>query len=119
MAKDILARIKHFFEVSDIRMLVFAPPTIGFIGVAVVLFIAGQLVHGRPSQFFLDMTLGALFLTPVFSGIAEVYKQEMPGPLGKAIRGKVAVVSGIIIIVMFGIGSIVSFISAFAHTSSK
>jgi hypothetical protein len=54
--------------------------------------------------------MGILFFFPCFSGYAEVYKREMPAPLGGVYKGKLAIVSGVVIIIFFSFSGITALI---------
>jgi len=91
----------------DIRILVFTPPLVGFGGFIVWLIVAEQLSNSAVPQAYFEMALGMACFVQCFAGFAEIYRREMPGPFGKVIRGTPAIISGIIIIGLFGfIGSV-------------
>lgn len=118
-SNGLIWQLMHFIEETDIRFLVYVPPLLGIVGFVISLFIASLIANGRPNQAFIDIALGILFLTFLIPGFAEIYKREMPGSFGKVIKGKYAVVSGAIYIVVFGLGSIVAFLSGFNSIFSK
>jgi hypothetical protein len=101
-----LIRINQFIEENDIRILVFAPPIIAFAGLLLGVFVINLLSDGHPYQPITDLLLGTVLLFPCFSGYAEIYKREMPGPFGGIIKGTLAVLSGWFIIILFGIGGV-------------
>jgi hypothetical protein len=95
-------QINSFLTNTDIRVLVIAPSLIGFGGFFIWLFIAEILTQGSTSQASFEIGLGIACLIASLAGVAEIYKQEMPGGFGKIIKGKIAVGSGIIIVLVFG-----------------
>ncbi len=99
---NLFTRINRFVDNTDIRILVFVPPIIGFAFLLIVMFMIKALTGGNPYQPFTDLVLGIVFLLLCFSGYAEIRKKAMPGPLGGIYKGKLAILSGILIIVMFG-----------------
>ena len=105
-SKKVLASVKHFIENTDIRILTFAPPIIGFVGLLIGMYIINLSTSGQPIQPIVDILLGIVFLLPCFSGYAEIYKREMPGPLGGIYKGNWAIVSGVLIIAVFGVSSV-------------
>lgn len=100
--ENIISRINRFVDNTDIRILVFVPPIIGFAALLIIMFIVKTLTGGNPYQPLTDIVLGITFLLPCFSGYAEIRKKAMPAPLGGIYQGKLAILSGILIIVMFG-----------------
>ncbi len=105
--KVILQRIKTFFDETDIYTLAFMPPILGFGGYLVSLFIIENLSKKPIPESYIYIGLGVSSLIMSISGIAEIYKKEMPGSLGKVIKGTMAVISGLIIVVLFGFGGLV------------
>jgi hypothetical protein len=91
---------------TDIRILVIAPPIIGFGGFFVWLLVMEVLTKGSTSQASFEIGLGLACLVECIAGCAEIYKQEMPGAFGKIVRGKIAVGSGLLIVTIFGLAGI-------------
>lgn len=101
-----LQKIKSFFDETDIRVLVFTPPILGFgIYFAVFLILESLLENGTPESY-IYIGLGIASLVECIAGIAEIYKKEAPVSLGKIIKGKAAIISGIFIILFFGSGGL-------------
>lgn len=117
-SQNIIAQLKNFVIETDIRILVYAPPVIGFICAFAVLLTANQITNGHLSQSFKDFILGITFLTPLCSGFAEIYKREMPVSFGKTIKGKLAIVSGVIIVIIFGFFGLATLFSSFKNLFS-
>jgi hypothetical protein len=109
-----LIKVNQLLDQTDIRILVYAPPIIGFVGLLLVIVTLNLFTHGNPNRSLTDILLGILFLLPCFSGYAEIHKKEMPAPLGGVYKGNLAVVSGVLIIILFGFFSIAAFIHGFA-----
>lgn len=114
-----LKKIQSFILETEITVLVIIPPIIGFGGFFVYLFIMELITQGATSQAAFEIGLGLACAIECFAGIAQIYKQEMPGPFGKRYKGKFAVISGIIIVLIFGLSSIFTFISGFAELFSN
>jgi len=111
---NILMTVNHFVEETDIRILVFVPPVIGFLVLLVGVFVANLLNNGRPFPPVTDILLGIILSSLCFSGYAEIYKKEMPGPLGGIYKGNLAVISGALIVILssiFGITALIHGIS--------
>lgn len=108
--KIILQRIKSFFDETDIYTLAFMPPMLGFGGYLISLFVIENLSEKPIPESYIYIGLGISSLIMCISGIAEIYKKEMPGSMGKVIKGNMAVVSGIIIVVLFGFSGLVGLI---------
>jgi hypothetical protein len=91
----IFQNLKILFDETDIRILVFFPPALAF-GTYLVLFFATKYVLEKPvSEAWNYIELGLACLVVCISGIAEIYKKEAPGTVGKTIKGNKAIVSGI------------------------
>lgn len=101
-SRNIFTRINYFVQETDIRILVFAPPIIGFIGLLIGIFLMNLLTNGNPYRPITYILLGILSFLLCFSGYSEVYKKEMPGPLGGIYKGNLAVLSGVFTIILFG-----------------
>lgn len=97
------SKIREYIVSTDIRVLVTVPPLLGFGGFFLILLIVEQLTNGRTPQSFFEVGLGTACLIECIAGVSMVIKQEMPGPFGYVITGKLALVSGMIIIVLFGL----------------
>ena len=103
--RTVLQRIKSFFDKNDIRALVFIPPTLGF-GVFLTFFVIVSM-SGKPiHESYIYFVLGIASLIACIGGIAEIYKKEAPGPLGKIIKGNMAIISGVFIVLLFGPGGL-------------
>jgi hypothetical protein len=102
-----LQRIKSLFDETDIYNLVYSPPLLGFGGYFVSLFIIESLSKNSIPGYYIYLGLAAASLITCISGIAEIYKKEAPVSLGKIIKGNMAVISGIIIVILFGFGGLV------------
>lgn len=113
-ASKTLQQIKSFMMNTDIRILVIAPSLIGFGGFFIWLLIMELLTQGSTSQASFEIGLGIACLIECFAGIAEIYKQEMPAGFGKVIKGKIAIGSGIIIVMVFGFSGVFILISGLA-----
>jgi hypothetical protein len=100
--RNILTKINSFVEETDIRILVFAPPIIGFTGLLLGIIFMNLITDGDPYQPVTYIFLGILSFFLCFSGYSEVYKKEMPGPLGGIYKGNLAVLSGVFTIILFG-----------------
>ena len=109
---SVVHKLQRFIEESDIHILVFAPPVLAALVIAIWLLIMIPLTNGhiyQPLNYFM-LGVSSLFMT--FSGFAQVYKKEMPGNFGKVVKGKMAVASGLIIMTFTIFVSIVMFASA-------
>ncbi len=94
-------RFKEVIDQTDIRVLVWAPPTFAMGGILAWALIGTQL--GLYVSCGVSYTgIGIASLISSCSGIAEIYRREMPGPVGGIVKGKSAVVSGIVMILFFG-----------------
>ena len=100
--RTIFAKINHFIEQTDIRILVYAPPLIGFVAWLIGITVMNLFSDGSAYQPITNILLGALSFLICFSGYAQIYKKEMPGLLGGIYKGNWAVVSGVFTIVIFG-----------------
>lgn len=98
---------------TDIRILTILPALISFGGFLIWLFAMELLTQGATSQAAFEIGLGVACLIASLAGIAQIYKQEMPGGFGRIVRGKYAVGSGIIIVIVFGFFGIYVLISGF------
>jgi hypothetical protein len=103
-------KLNHIIEKTDIRIVVYAPPIIGFIGFLVGIFVMNLFTGGHPYRPVTDILSGISSSLLCFSGYSEIYKREMPGPLGGIYKGNWAVVSGVFTIIIFGpLGAIALF----------
>ena len=98
---------------TDIRILTILPALTGFGGFIIWLLVMELLTQGSTSQAAFEIALGVACLIESLAGIAQIYKQEMPGGFGRIIRGKYPVGSGIIIVIVFGFSGIYILISGF------
>ena len=114
-----LQKLKSTVMNTDIRILVIAPAFIAFGGFLIWLFVIEILTRGATSQAAFEIGLGVACLIACLAGVAEIYKQEMPGAFGKTVKGKIAVGSGIIILIVFGISGVYILISGFAKLLLK
>lgn len=112
-------RIKSFFDETDIYTLAFMPPMLGFGGYFISLFVIEKLSEKPIPESYIYIGLGIASLITCITGIAEIYKKEMPGSLGKVITGNMAVISGVITIIFMGFGSIVGFVHGISILISK
>ena len=71
--------------------------------------LASYLTNDSINIVSLEIAIGIASLLMSISGFAQIRKKEMPGPFGRIIRGKIAVISGILLIVFFGSGSLLAF----------
>lgn len=94
--------IKSFLDETDIRSLILLPSLIGFGGFFAFMFFFGETVKESPYSCITSVFLGIVCLISSLSGIAEIYKKQMPGPMGGIIEGKIAVITGILMVVLFG-----------------
>jgi hypothetical protein len=99
-SNNIFMKINHFIEETDIRILVFVPPIIGFAGLVIGAFIMNLLTQGQPYRPLTDFMLGVLSFFLCFSGYAEMRKKEMPGLFGGIYKGNLAIISGLFIIIL-------------------
>ena len=97
-----MMKLNRIIQETDIRLLVYAPPIIGFIGFLIGMFVMNLLTNGHPYQPVTDILSGILSSLLCFSGYSQIYKKELPGPLGGIYEGNWAVVSGVFIILVFG-----------------
>jgi hypothetical protein len=102
-SSNIFGKINHFIEETDIRILVFAPPIVGFIGLLIGILLMNLLTQGNPYRPITYILLALLSFLLCFSGYSEIYKKEMPGPFGGIYKGNLAVVSGVFTIIVFGL----------------
>ncbi len=117
--RKVLQKIKLFFDETDIRVLVFTPPTLGFgIYLAVFLIMETLLENGTPESY-IYIGLGITSMIACIGGIAEIYKKEAPGSLGKIIKGKMAIISGVFIVLLFGSGGLYVLIYGMSLLFSK
>lgn len=105
-----LQRIKSFFDENDIQTLVYIPPILGFSGYLVYFLILEWFLEKPIPEFYVFIGVGIASLFQCISGIAEIYKKEAPYSLDKVIKGNMAVVSGVAIVVLFGLGGMVLFV---------
>ncbi len=101
-----LVNLLKVIDETDIRMLVYAPPIIGVVGFLVWVYVMDRVTNGSISNISFDFALGTVSLLQCISGISEIRRKEMPGPFGRTIKGKIAIISGAIITVFFGIGGL-------------
>jgi hypothetical protein len=94
--------IKSFLDETDIRSLGLFPSLIGFGGFLAYLFFFGKMVKESPYSCITSIFLGIACLISSLSGMAEIYKKQIPGPMGGVIEGKFAIVTGILMVVLFG-----------------
>ena len=102
----IFGKIKEGIINSDIRTLVVIPPFVGFGSFFILLFVFEELTNGATPKSFFEIGLGMACLIECVAGISMVIKKEMPGPFGKIVTGKQAVASGVVIILLFGLGGL-------------
>lgn len=119
ISTETLQKLRSAVLNTDIRILVMAPAIVGFGGFFVWLFVMEILTRGATSQAAFEIGLGVACLIACLAGVAEIYKQEMPGAFGKTVKGKVAVGSGIIILIVFGISGTYILISGFTKLLSR
>lgn len=96
--------VRRILDAADIRLLVFVPMALGFGGFVAWAFIASAIRNGgsaTPSEGI--FSAGVALLISSLSGFAEIYRREMPGPLGGTVRGITAVISGILLVLLFGL----------------
>ncbi len=109
---SVVRKIQRFIEETDIHILVFAPPVLAALVIAVWLLIMIPLTNGHIYQPLNYFVLGVSSLFMTFSGFAQVYKKEMPGNFGKVVKGKIAVASGLILTTFAAIISMIMFASS-------
>jgi hypothetical protein len=97
--------IRKIIDETDIRVLVFWPPIIGFALLLLWMSIKKPAMDREIFQSLNYLVLGICSLFPSFSGVVEIYKREIPGPFGGVIGGRAAIVSGVVMVLMFGLGS--------------
>jgi hypothetical protein len=100
-------RIHAFIKETDIRILTYVPPFIGLIAFLIAIFVM-SLLTGQSSQHAKNFLAGTLSFLLCFSGYSQIYKKEMPGLLGGVYKGNWAVVSGVIIVLVFGMCGLIS-----------
>ena len=105
-----LQRVKNFFDENNIFVLTFMPPMLGFGGYLVSLFVIEMLSKKPIPASYIYIGCGVASLIECVAGVAQIYKKEMPGSFEKVIKGNTAVVSGVMIVVLFGFGGIVCFL---------
>ncbi len=98
----LFSAMHNFVKETDIRVLVFMPPVL-----ALAILIGCALIRGAqptaPAQPPVpNLLLGIAFLIASLSGVAEIYRREMPGPFGGILKGRIAIVSGTLLILLFG-----------------
>ena len=99
---------------TDIRILTILPAVIGFGGFFVWILVMEQLTHGSTSQAAFEIGLGVACLIESLAGFAQIYKKEMPSSFNRIIRGKIAIGSGIVIVIVFGVSGIYVLVSGLA-----
>ena len=114
-----LQRIKSFFDENDIYALTFMPPMLGFGGYFVSLFVIEKLSEKPIPESYIYIGLAVASLIGCIAGVAQIYKKEMPGSLGRVIKGNIAVVSGVITVVFMSFGIIVGFVHGISILISK
>jgi len=105
-----LQRIKSFFDETDIQTLVYIPPLLGFGGYLVYFLILEWFLEKPVPEFYVFIGVGTASLFQCVAGIAEIYKKEAPYSLDKVIKGNMAVVSGVVTVILFGVGGIFCFV---------
>ena len=105
-----LQRIKSFLDETDIYTLTFTPPILGFGGYLVSLFIIEKLSEKPIPESYIYIGFAVVSLIECIAGVAQIYKKEMPSSLGRVTKGNMAVMSGVIIVILFGFGSVVGFV---------
>lgn len=103
-----LKKFLQLIDESDIRTLVYVPPILGLLGFITWFFLARYITKGQINNVSFDIAIGITLLFQCISGIAEIRKKEMPGSIGQIVRGKIAIVSGIFLIVFFGLGGLLA-----------
>ena len=95
-------RFHVFMLETDIRVLTFLPPLVG-LGCMILFALLITKITGEKLAPPMNYIAGAIlsFISSL-GGVAEIIKQEMPGPLGRIIKGKMALISGIVLVIMFG-----------------
>jgi len=107
---NLINRMKSFFDDTDIRALVFAPPTISF-SLYIIILICIDYFSDKPvPDSYLGIGLGLVSLISCVGGMAQIYKREMPWLYGNTYKGNLAVVSGILIVFLFGVTGITAMI---------
>ena len=98
-------KMKNFIEETDTSTLVNLAAFIGPGGflVSLLLFILFTGGKGQVPSPVIPIAMGIAGLVASFAGFVEIYKREVPGPFGRIIEGKPAIISGILMIIIFGI----------------
>jgi hypothetical protein len=105
----VLRKIKGFFDNNDIRSLTFVPPILAFGFFISFFFLADSLSEKPVPESYLYIIFAIACFIECIAGAAQIYKREMPGPVGKIIKGNMAVVSGLLILVFFCVGGVYFF----------
>lgn len=98
--------IKSYFDQTDIQTLVYIPPLVGFGGYISLFLILENFIGKSLPESIGYIGLGISSLITSIAGVAEIYKREMPISFERSIKGKIAIASGIIIIIVFGLGGL-------------
>jgi hypothetical protein len=101
-------KMKSIIMDTDIRILVFVPPVIGFGSFLAGFILMEYLTSHMTPLSVIEITLGVACFIQCFAGVAQVLKREMPGPFGKILTGRIAVISGIMMIFVFGLSGIIA-----------
>ena len=109
----LLANIVTFINQTDIHFLVYIPPIFAFGILLLFSFLFSTFPEVAPPLPLIYIGLSVVFFIGCFSGIVEVYKKEMPGPMGGVVKGKMAIISGIIITAVSAISGFVALVGAF------
>ncbi len=106
---NLVNKIKSYFDETDIQTLVYIPPLLGFGGYISLFLILESFIKKPLPESYGYIGLGIASLITSIAGIAEIYKKEMPISFERSIKGKIAIFSGMIIIIIFGIGGLYLF----------
>jgi hypothetical protein len=97
----VMDRFLSKIDQSDIRALVFVPPIVCLLGFITWFFIMDLITGGKINTVHFDLTLSLIMFVLCFTGFAQIRKRETPvGP--RVIRGNLAIINGVGIILLFG-----------------
>ncbi len=103
-------RVKEILDDTDIRLLVYGPPVLSVVGL-LTLALIHKLLGLQMSSAVSELAIGLAALFCSLAGIAEIYKKQMPGPLGGVVEGGMAAASGVFIVLVFGTAGIYEMLS--------
>jgi len=89
-----------FIREGNIGWLVFSPMLVSFGFLIGAAFVADELFHGEVPEIYTSIGMMCFLLIFSLSGLAQVYRREAPGLLGRPYKGSMPVLSGITIVLI-------------------